>query len=63
MLAERLRCIEDFRLSRAQSLSPGAARTVDLLAAMMAREGRFCSVCSLQINWPVVEGDEREAGR
>ena len=65
MLAERLRCIEDFRIHRAGSLSAGAARSVDILAAMMARaarEGGFCSVYAPGIEWPAVEG-EPEASR
>lgn len=66
MLAERLRCIEDFRIHRASSLSAGAARSVDILAAMMARaarENRFCSVYAPGIEWPAVEGDEQETRR
>ena len=66
MLLERLRCIEDFRLSRARSLSPGAARTVDILAAMMARAAResgLCSVYAPGIDWPAAEGDGPEAGQ
>ena len=64
MLAERLRCIEDFRIHRASLLSPGAAKTVDILAAMMARAAResgFCSIYAPGIEWPTVEGDATEA--
>jgi len=66
MLAERLHCIEDFRIHRATSLSPGAARTIDILAAMMARAAResgFCSVCCPGIDWPAVEASEPEPGQ
>ena len=45
MLAERLKHQESFRLSRAGSLSAGAARSVDILAAMMVRAARESAFC------------------
>jgi hypothetical protein len=66
MLTERLRHIENFRIQRASELSKGPARSVDILAAQMARAARenaFCSVHCPGIDWPAVEADNPEAGR
>lgn len=64
MLVPKLRHIEDFRLQRARSLSKGSARSVDVLAAQMARaarESRFCSVCCPGIEWPEVEDNAEQS--
>ena len=66
MLLERLAHIEKFRINRASELSPGAARTIDILAAQMARaarEGVYCSVYAPGIDWPAPEDGAPEGGR
>lgn len=66
MIKERLAHIEKFRILRARELSPGPARTVDLLVAQMAhaaREGVFCSLCCSIMEWPSPEGDNPEASQ
>jgi len=66
VIKERLAHIAKFRIDRAQSLSPGAARTLDLLVAQMAyaaREGVYCSVYAPGIDWPAPEDGAPETRR